>query len=358
MKILVTGATGYIGGAVATALLARGHDVVGLARSEQSAAKLRQRGLSPVAGDFGDSSSLAKAIATSDVDAVVSTASVGASQGDDADTFARDRVAVHAMQRALGGSGNALVFTSGSAVFGSFNGGNLAPEVHAEDAALPLPSAVFAPPSAHVHPMLAAGLGDAMAARVETENVVLADPGVRGIVVRPGLVYGNGGSLDVPAAIAMARANGCGVHLGAGATQQSYVHIDDLAELYCLAVERAPRGAILHGVVDDVSLRDVAAAISRMIGAGDRTASFTLEQMLGLNAVARLGLTLTKRLPPRVNRRLGRAFPPPPSLGTGISLCLNKRLSSDKTRDLVQWSPRRTDILEDVEFGSYARLST
>jgi nucleoside-diphosphate-sugar epimerase len=358
MKILVTGATGYIGSAAATALLARGHEVVGLARSEQSAAKLRQMGLDAAMGDFADSSSLANAIVTSDVDAVVSTASVGASQGDNADTFARDRAAVLAMQEALGGSGKALVFTSGSAVFGVFNGGDVTTEVYAEDTPVPLPNEVFAPRSARVYPILAAGLGEAMAARIETEHVVLADPGVRGIVVRPGLVYGNGGSLDIPAAIAMARANGCGVHLGAGATRQSYVHIDDLAELYCLAVERAPRGAVLHGVVDDVSHRDLAAAISRMIGAGDRTASFTLEQMLGLNSVARLGLKLTNRLPSRVIRKIGRALTPPPSLGTGLSLCLNKRLSSDRTRDLLQWSPRRTDILEDVEFGSYARPST
>jgi hypothetical protein len=133
------------------------------------------------------------------------------------------------------------------------------------------------------------------------------------------------------------------------------VLIDDLADLYCLAVERALQGAVLHGVVEDVSHRDLAAAVSRIIGAGDRTDNFTLEQMLGLNTVARLGLRLTRGLP---SSRLGRALTPPPSFGTGISLCLAKRLSSDKTRDLVQWSPRRTDILEDVEFGSYAHLST
>jgi nucleoside-diphosphate-sugar epimerase len=354
MKVLVTGATGYIGSAAAKALVDRGHEVLGLARSERSAARLRQLGLDAVMGDFGDSASLSKAIVTSDVDAVVSTASVGASQGDNADTFARDRAAVRVMQQALGDSGKALVFTSGSAVFGVFNGGDATEVVYGEDTALPLPEEVFAPRSARVYPMLVAGLGEAMAARVETERVVLSDPGVRGIVVRPGLVYGNGGSLDVPAVIAMARANGRGAHLGAGATRQSYVHVDELADLYCLAVERAPQGSILHGVVEDVSHRDLAAAVSRMIGAGDRTDSFTLEQMLGLNTVARLGLQLTRGLPSRINSRLGRALTPPPSFGTGISLCLNKRLSSDKTRDLLKWSPRRTDILADVEFGSYA----
>src|ERR1700722_6908846 len=193
MRVLVTGATGYIGSAAAKALVDRGHEVLGLARSERSAAKLGHLGLDAVMGDFGDSSSLANAIAPSDVDAVVSTASVGASQGDNADTFARDRAAVRVMQEALGSTGKALVFTSGSAVFGVFNGGEATEVVYGEDAAVPLPEEVFAPRSARVYPILAAGLGEAMAARVETEQVVLADPGVRGIVVRPGLVYGNGG---------------------------------------------------------------------------------------------------------------------------------------------------------------------
>lgn len=335
MKILLTGATGYIGTAAAKALIARGHEVLGLARSEQSAAKLRQMGAEAVMGDLGDSSSLATAVVASDVDAVVSTASVGV------------------MQEALGNSGKTLVFTSGSAVFGVFNGGNATEVAYGEDAVVPLPLEVFAPRSARVHPMLGAGLGEAMAARVETERAVLDDPRLRGIVVRPGLVYGYGGSLDIPAVISMARANGRGAHLGAGTTRQSYIHLDDLADLYCLAVERAPQGTILHGVVDDVSHRDLAAAVSRMIGADDRTDSFTLEQMLGLNAAARLGLRLTARLPSSINRRLGRALAPPSSVGTGISLCLNKRLSSDKTRDLLGWSPGRRDILEDVEFGSY-----
>jgi nucleoside-diphosphate-sugar epimerase len=354
MKILVTGATGYIGRAVAKALIARDHEVLGLARSQRSAAKLRQLGLAAVTGDFDDSAGLAKAIADSDVGAVVSIASVGASQGDNAQTFARDRAAIKVLLGALRDSGKALIFTSGSAVFGVFNGGDATEVCYHEDTVLPLPVDVFAPRSAHVPSILAAGFGEAMAARVDTERSVLADPGVRGIVVRPGLVYGHGGSSDIPAAISLARANGRGAHFGVGGTRHSYVHVDDLADLYCLAVERAPQGTILHGAVDDVSLRDLAAAVSRMIGAGDRTDSFTLEQMLGLNPAARLGLGLTRTLPLSLNRRLGRALATPPTVGTGISLCLNKRLSSDKTRELTQWSPRRTDILADVEFGSYA----
>jgi nucleoside-diphosphate-sugar epimerase len=353
MRILVTGATGYIGAAASRALLARGHDVHGLARSARSAASLLERGITPVTGDFNDPGSLTRAIRDCRPDAVVSTASVG-SLGGDAATFARDRDAVTSMRDALGDTGKTLIFTSGSAVFGVFNRGNATRAVFAEDAELPLPESVFAPASARIHPMIAGGFGAAMAARVETERAVTGAAGVRGIIVRPGLVYGHGGSFDLPALIRLSRAHGRGVHLGPGATIHSYVHIEDLARLYCLAVERAPRGAVLHAATDDVSQRELAAAVSRRLGAGSRTESLSLARMLGLNTAARAGLGLTARLPTAVTRKLQGGFTPPDSVATGISLCLHKRLSADRTRQLLGWTPGRKDIVEDIEFGSYA----
>jgi nucleoside-diphosphate-sugar epimerase len=321
MKILVTGATGYIGGAAARALRAAGHEVSGLARSESSAAKLVQAGLTPVMGDFADAVSLAGAVRAADV--IVSTASIGSLSGD-ADTFRQDRDAVRAMLAALDGGGKTLIFTSGSAVVGTFAGGEASGVVYDEDVQLPLPESVFAPASAEVNPMFVKGFGRAMAARIETEKDVAGASGIRGVVMRPGLVYGNGGGYDLPQLIALARKNGVAPQFGSGGTLHGYVHIDELADLFRLAVERAPGGAVLHGVVDEVSQRDLAAAIGRMIGAGDKTASFSLEQMFA-------------------------------SLGSaGVSLSLNKRLSADKTRRLTGWSPSRTDILHDLEFGSYA----
>ncbi len=321
MKILVTGATGYIGGAAAKALRLAGHDVLGLARSENSAAKLVQAGLTPVMGDFADPASLAAAV--KDADTVISTASVGG-LGGDAETFARDRDAVRAILAALEGAGKTLLFTSGSAVVGIFANGEASDIVHDEDVRLPLPPSVFAPASAQVNPMVVAGFGAAMEARIETEKDVLGALGVRGIVMRPGLVYGAGGSYDLPQLIAAARKIGAAPHLGPGATLQGYVHIDELADLYRLVVERAPKGVVMHGVVAEVSQRDLAAAVSRLIGVGDNTASLSLEQMF-----AQAG-------------------------SVGISLSLNKRLSADKTRQITGWSPSRTDIFHDVEFGSYA----
>jgi nucleoside-diphosphate-sugar epimerase len=358
VKVLVTGATGYIGSAVASALLKRDHEVIGLARSARSAATLRDRGIEPALGDFGDPAILGPVVGAASVDVVVSAASLGATNGDSATTFARDRDAVRAVQAALRGPEQALVFTSGSAVFGVFNGGEQTNVVYDEDSPVPLPASTFAPASAGVHPLLVAGFGDSMAARVEAEREVLEHPSTRGIVIRPGLVYGHGGSYDIPALIRRARERGRAGHLGSGGTTQGYVHIDDLAALYCLAVEQAPRGATLHGVTAEIGQRELAHAISRMLGAGEQAESLTLVEMLGMNAGERIGLKLTKRLPEHLSRRLGNIFTPPPSVGFGISLSLDKRLASAKTRRLLGWSPARTDILEDIEAGSYASQSS
>jgi nucleoside-diphosphate-sugar epimerase len=339
MKVLVTGATGYLGAVAAEALATRGHQILGLARSERSASALRMRGIEPVMGDFGEPVSLANAIHGARPHVVVSTASVGGASGDQA-AFARDGEAVRAMREALTDHGGALVFTSGSAVFGVFNGGDAIDTVYDEGAHLPLPASVFAPASAGVHPLLAAGFEAAMATRVETEGAVLADGDVRGVVVRPGLVYGHGGNSDLRSLIDRARKEGHAGHWGSGGTTQSYVHVDDLAELFCLATELAPQGAILHGVVEDVTLRDLARAINRMIGTDEHTDSLSLLQMLGIDADT-VG-------------SIGRSFTPPPSAASGISLSLNKRLSSDNTRKLLDWSPKRTDIWDDIAFGSYA----
>jgi nucleoside-diphosphate-sugar epimerase len=355
VKILVTGATGYIGGAVAKALIDRGHDVHGLARSARAETSLRENAINPTRGDFTDPASLARAIHLSDPDAVVSTASVG-SLGGDAASYARDRDSVISMRNALGDSGKTLVFTSGSAVFGIFNAGEPTNAIFDEGASLPLPASVFAPRSAKLNSMIASGLGSAMLARVQTEQAVATSDQVRGIVVRPGLVYGNGGSFDIPSLIRLSRQHGRGVHLGQGATVHSYVHIDDLAHLYCLAVEKAPRGAVLHAVSGDVTQRDLAAAVSRLIGAGEGTKSLTTAQMLGLNAASRAGLSLTAKLPTAAARRLQGAVRAPNSVGTGISLCLHKRLSAEKTRDLLAWSPTRSDIVKDIALGSYVAL--
>ena len=292
-----------------------------LARSDAAVAKLRAAGLTPVAGDFANPSSLAAPAAQ--VDAIVSTASIGQVEGSP-DAFAKDRDAVAVLAQALGDSGKPLIFTSGSAIFGVFTKGEASSTIFDEDHPVPLLPSVFAPPQAEVPPPFIDAFGGAMAPRAETETAVIKAGGVRGIVIRPGLVYGEGKGYDLPNLIALTRKHGIAPHLGAGGVAQGYVHIDDLVELYVLALERAPAGTMLHGVTDEVALGDLAMAVSRLVGAGGRTEALSLIEMYTRGG------------------------------GGGVSLSVNKRLASQKTRKLLDWRPTRHDILEDTEHGSYA----
>src|SRR5260370_31604299 len=149
MKILVTGATGFIGTAVARKLSQQGHEVLALSRSDAAAAKLRAAGLTPVAGDFAVPASLAAPAAQ--VDAIVSTASIGQVEGTP-DSFAKDRDAVAVMTKAPGDSGEPLIFTHGSAIFRASTTGEARPTVFDDDHPPPLPVSVFAPPGAELPP--------------------------------------------------------------------------------------------------------------------------------------------------------------------------------------------------------------
>lgn len=321
MKILVIGATGYVGAALSRALRADGLDVGGLARSEASAARLASDGFSVFRGDFLDPPSLAAAVAAADPDVVVATASAGGGAGDTA-AFSADRRAIQALAAAMEGRGKTLVFTSGSAVFGVFADGDSADPAFPEDTPLPLPRAVFAPPSAEVAEVYAADLQAAIAARIDAEQAVLQAPGVRGMIIRPANIYGYGGSVDAPKYIELALAAGCAPYWGAGGSLQSYVHLDDVVGLYRLAMAQGRPGGVYHAASEEVAQKDLAAAIGRMIGASSQ--SVTLDRMNELGGTR------------------------------GVRLSLNKRLSSEKTRVELGWAPRQQGVLREVEFGSYA----
>src|SRR5260221_11155096 len=117
MKLLVTGATGFIGGAVARKLFQQGHEVVAMSKTDESFAKLRAAGMTPVVGDFANPASLAAPV--TEVDAVVSLASIGQIEGTP-ESFTKDRDAVAVMLKALGDSGKPFIFTTGSASFAVF----------------------------------------------------------------------------------------------------------------------------------------------------------------------------------------------------------------------------------------------
>lgn len=324
MRILVIGATGYIGSAVAARLRDDGHKIVGLVRTEVAVQRLRSMEMDAIVGDLQQRGSLNGAIVAAAPDAVIVLASVGGSAGDAA-AFSGDRDAMRNLIAALGGSDSTVIFTSGSAVFGIFSGGENAAPAFAEDTRLPLPSAIVAPSALGVTEAYVTDLAVAIQARLDAERVVLDAPNLRTMVIRPGNVYGFGGSVDIPKAIAIARAHGFAPHWGRGLALQGYVHLDDVVDLYRLALARGRRGGIYHAVAEEVSQRDLSLAISRMIGAGDRAESVTLDRIFGIGGTR------------------------------GVRLSLSKRLSAEGTRAELNWKPVRNGVLAEVEFGSYAQ---
>lgn len=245
LNVFLTGATGYIGGAVADALLRAGHSVVGLARSDQAARRLTAKEITPFHGDLNSPAGLARAAAESD--AVIHTGTTN--DGN------LDQAALRAMLDALRDSSKPLIYTSGIWVLGD-TGGRIADETW---------------------PLNPAAL---VAWRPEAEQMVLraAPAGVRSIVIRPGVVYGRGGGIPAEF-VRSARETGAARFVGTGDNRWPMVHVEDLAELYVLALQRAPSGTIFHATDgSSYRVREIAEAASLGAGALGRTQSWPLDK--------------------------------------------------------------------------------
>jgi len=239
MRVFVTGATGYIGSAIVRELLAAGHQVRGLARSDAAAASLVSAGAVVHRGALNDLDSLRSGAAASD--GVIHTAFNNIGPGTDfAASCQADRQAIETIGEALVGSDRPFVITSGTALAAP---GHLTTEDDTPNLEIPL-----------------------VALRGPSEEVVLsfAARGVRVSVVRNApSVHSNGDKAGfVPALIRIARTTGVSAYVGDGSNRSAAVHRLDAAHLYRLALETAPAGARLHAVGDEgVPFRDIASVI-------------------------------------------------------------------------------------------------
>ena len=242
MKLFITGAGGYIGGSIAARLVAAGHAVRGLVRTRAKGDLLRARGIEPVLGSLDDAELLARECRA--VDGVVNAA--------DADHAASARVLVDA----LAGTGKPLLHTSGSSVIGDDARGNrLADAIYDEGTPF-----VVAPAKAARHAL-------------NGMLIAAATHGVRTVVVCPTMIYGVGGGLNphsvqIPFLLAQARASGVVRVVGQGVNRWSTVHIDDLSDLYLLALERAPAGSFYFAENGEASFAEIGAAIAARLGLG------------------------------------------------------------------------------------------
>ncbi|KQO46229.1 MULTISPECIES: SDR family oxidoreductase [unclassified Frigoribacterium] len=295
MNVFVTGASGWIGSAVVDELLAAGHRVTGLARSDASAASLEAKGASVRRGDLDDLGAV-RAGAT-DADAVLHLANKH-DWSDMAASNRAERGAVEALVAVVEGSGRPLLLASGTAGLAQ---GRLATEADRTP---------FRGPDAP---------------RGGSENLALdaAERGVHTVSVRFGpTVHGAGDHGFVASLVAVAREKGVSAYPGDGSNRWPAVHRSDAARAVALGLEKAAAGDVLHVVAEEgVSTRAIAGAIGRAYG-----------------------LPVESVPTERVTEHFG---------WIGGFFGLDLAASSEATRRLLGWTPTGPTLLEDLDAGAY-----
>ena len=298
MKIFLTGATGYIGGSVAVKLINAGHQVLGLTRSKEKATHLEKMGIEPVIGSLTDSNLLIET--TQKYDAVINAA--------DSD----NPWVVTTILPVLAGTKKLFIQTSGSSLVGDKATGNKSELVFNEDTP-------FEPEIEKV-------------ARIAINKRVLsaAQQNVHSVVLCHSLIYGQGHgihaeSIQVPGLIELAQKTARASYIGKGENIWSHVHIDDVAELYLLAIENAPAGSFFYVENGEASMKTVVEAISRMLGMKGETSSITIDE-----AIQEWGCEAAH-----------------------FAFGSNSRVDATKARKLLGWNPTGRGLLEEIEQGYY-----
>lgn len=296
MRVFVTGASGHIGSPLTADLLSAGHEVVGLARSDESAAKLARAGARVHRGNLDDLDGLAAAAAAADGVAHLAFKHEALVTGDFAGAVAAEMRAIEALGGALAGTGKPLVIASGTLLLAGL--GRTGTEADALDTG----------------------------GRNDAENMVIgfAGRGIRSSAVRlPPTVHS---SLDlhgfIPILISIARDKGVAGYVGDGSNRWPAGHTLDAARLFQLALESAPAGSRLHAVGDEgIPFSEIAAAIGRNLGVP------------------------TASVPPEdANDHFG-------FLGPLVQL--DNPTSSTLTQELVGWKPEHPGLIADLDEGHY-----
>jgi nucleoside-diphosphate-sugar epimerase len=295
MRVFVTGATGFVGSAVVQELIAAGHQVLGLARSDAGAQSLAAAGAQAHRGDLEDLDSLRRGAAAAD--GVIHTAF-----NHDFSKFKAncetDRQVIEALGSALVGSGRLLIVTSGVGILPTG-------QMPTEDT---LPASG---PAAHPR------------AASEEAAAAVAARGVRVCVVRlAASVHGDGDHAFVPLLINLARQKGISAYVGDGLNRWPAVHRYDAAQLYRLVLEKGSAGARYHGIAEQgIPLCDIASVIGRRL-------NVPVVAMPAEQAADHFGWFVH-------------------------FATMDMAASSKQTRERLGWQPEQPDLIADLDGANY-----
>src|SRR6516164_1457256 len=252
MRVFLTGANGFIGDAVACALIADGNSVRGLVRTKAKADAVAAHGIEPVIGTLDDAALL-------QAEARAADAVVNAANSD-------NRRAVEALIAGLAGSGKPFLHSSGSSVVADLAMGEPSDRIFYEGT----------PIEPHAD----------KAARAAIDRRVLDASGIRSVVLCNTMIYGNAlgppaQSVQIPALVSQAKASGVARYIGRGLNRWSNVHIVDVAALYALAITKAPAGTFMYVESGEEALGEIAGAIAARLGLGTAQ-SFSAEQAIAV----------------------------------------------------------------------------
>lgn len=277
MRILIYGANGYLGSHLVRHFVGAGHDVTGFVRSADAAARLEAAGARAIIGDLAQ---LDAALAPLDrADAAIYAAQL---------MLDAEQATVGALLDRLAGSGKSFVFTSGTGVLSQRTDGDWSEDTFAEDDPFV--------PSKYI------------GARKETEDLVrtAASQDVRAFVVRPPLIWGNGGCLAVANFYESAAKTGEVCYVGRGLNLYSNVHVEDLARLYELVLEKGTPGKLYHAVSGETNFRTIAEAVAQTLAVPTRSVTLSEAMEIWDKFTALIGLSICSRSrSPRSRRELG-----------------------------------------------------
>ncbi len=297
MRVLVLGGTGYLGSHIARHLAASGYHVTCLGRSAETAGA--GNGIMAVGGDLADTAAVLALMRKHD-------ATVYAAQlllQDEFDT-------VTELLRSMAGQDHTFLFTSGTGLLSQRTDGAWSEDSFAEDDPFT--------PSKY------------LGFRLVTETMVRqigSSGALRAMVIRPPMVWGNGGCGHLRMFYTDGGRSADVAYLGPGLSLYSNVHVEDLAQVYRLAVERGTSGALYHAVCGEVNNRTVAQAVAADLGMTTRSVDLA-------EGIERWG-----------------------KFEALIAMAACSRSRSPRTLRELGWKPRHLDILTDIGHPSYRAMA-